>query len=207
MQARFSLSPGGLVEIAYSAICDQPTICSLTNHNVYNLSGSRSQRSIREHIITLAADCFLPVNESLIPTGERRSVERTPFDLRRPRQLGSVLDEARDEQIRIAHGIDQSFVLAQQRREGEPDASLSDPVSGRRMELRTTSPAIQVYSGNFLTPCVVGKRAGGYRPHDGICLEPQQYPNAPNTPSFPSARLAPGDVYRNAISLRLSTSA
>lgn len=203
-EARFRLSVGGVMEILYSAECDAPTICNLTNHNVYNLCGSQSGSSIREHFITVAADRFLPVRPDLIPTGERRAVAQTPFDLRLARRVGDVLDNEHDEQLRVAHGVDHSFILAERHAGDAPDASLSDPISGRRLELRTTSPAIQVYTGNFLSPAVIGKGARGYRPHDGICLEPQGYPNAPNEPLFPSIRLTPGDIYENTIVLRLS---
>ena len=203
-EARFRLSEGGILEIVYSAVCDVPTICNLTNHNVYNLCGSGSGESIRDHLITVAADDYLPVHPDLIPTGERRCVHQTAFDLRRPRRLGDILSDTQDEQLRIAHGLDHSFILRQPHKVDRPDVTLFHPGSGRQLELRTTSPAVQVYTGNFLSGAVVSKGGRDYRPHDGVCLEPQGYPNAPNEPSFPSVRLTPGDVYTNRVSLHLS---
>jgi aldose 1-epimerase len=151
------------------------------------------------------ADVYTPVDATLIPTGERRPVAGTPFDFRKPQLIGLRVRDARDEQIRFGRGYDHSYVVRGPAGTLRPAARLEDPASGRVMELLTTAPGLQFYSGNFLDGTSVGKSGRSYRQSDALCLEPQVFPDAPNHPDFPTARLNPGEVYRNTMVLRFST--
>jgi aldose 1-epimerase len=157
------------------------------------------------HRLTLAADAYTPVDATLIPTGERRSVVGTPFDFRQPHAIGERIREGRDEQIRLGRGYDHNFVVNGTSGRLRPAAHLEDPASGRVMELLTTAPGIQFYSGNFLDGTTAGKSGRVYRQGDALCLEPQVFPDSPNRPDFPSSRLNPGETYVNTLLLRFST--
>jgi aldose 1-epimerase len=189
----------------YRARTDKPTIVNITNHSFFNLAG---KGDVLGHRLKLFADSFTPVDATLIPTGERRSVANTPFDFRQARAIGEQIRNGKDEQLRIGRGYDHNFVIS-----GEPSsqgfrlaASLEDPASGRVMEVLTTAPAVQFYSGNFLDGTVVGKGGRIYRQGDALCLEPQVFPDAPNHPDFPSARLDPGHEYVHRMVFRFSVS-
>jgi aldose 1-epimerase len=204
VEALFSLSADGRLDIIYTARTTLPTLCSLTNHNMYNLSGSRSDRSIRDHVLSICADHFLPVGPDLIPTGDIRRVSGSRFDFQRPVRLDDIAASGGEEQLERAAGLDHSFILTPAQSPGRPCAILHDPVSGRRLQLRTNSPALQVYTGAGLSDRIIGKRCHGYAPWDGVCLEPQGFPNAANEAGFPSIRLDPDQTYRNEISLEMS---
>lgn len=203
--ATYTLSERNELAVEYRARTDKPTIVNITNHSFFNLAG---KGDVLEHRLKLFADSYTPVDATLIPTGERRSVANTPFDFRQPRVIGESIRNGLDEQLRIGRGYDHNFVLS-----GEPSprgfrvaAWLEDPVSGRVLEVLTSAPAIQFYSGNFLDGTVVGKGGRIYRQSDALCLEPQVFPDAPNHPDFPSARLEPGHDYVNMIVFRFSVS-
>ncbi len=155
----------------------------------------------------LFAQSYTPVDATLIPTGERRNVAGTAFDFLEPRAIGLHIRDGREEQLRLARGYDHNFVLTGRPGELRPAARLEDPASGRVLEVLTTAAALQFYSGNFLDGTSVGKAGRVYRQGDGLCLEPQGFPDAPNRPEFPSARLDPGRAYLNKMVLRFSAAA
>jgi aldose 1-epimerase len=155
-----------------------------------------------DHRLTLHADAYTPVDDTLIPTGERRPVTDTPFDFRQGASIGARVRDGRDEQILIGRGYDHNFIVNGAAGDLRPAARLEDPRSGRAMELLVTAPGLQCYSGNFLDGTIMGKRGRLYRQGDGLCLEPQVFPDAPNKPDFPSARLDPGQTYLNKMAFR-----
>lgn len=192
----------------FRATTTRPTIVNVTNHSYFNLAGAASGRSALDQRLTLLADRYLPVDAGLIPTGELRPVQGTPFDFRTPHVIGERVRDARDAQLVIGRGYDHNYVLnAGHSAEPQLAARLEDPVSGRVMELLTTEPGVQFYSGNFLDGTVVGKDARLYRQGDAVCLEPQHFPDAPNQPAFASPRLDPGAEYRHVSVYRFSVSA
>jgi aldose 1-epimerase len=200
--AVYALNEDGL-RIEYTAVTDRPTVANLTNHAYWNLCGLAAGRDAMGHEVMIAADRFLPVDAGLIPTGELRPVQDTPFDFRVPRAIGEQVREGGDEQILFGRGYDHTFVLGETAApEPRLAARVSDPQSGRHFELWTNQPGVQLYSGNFLDGAVRGKDRRLYRMGDAVVLEPQVFPDAPNRPRFPSARLAPGQVYRNQIVYR-----
>lgn len=207
LTAIYSLGDDNALTIEYRATTDAPTIVNVTNHAYFNLAGAAGDESVMDHRLTLFADRFTPVDGTLIPTGERRDVAGTPFDFRSAKAIGRDVNDGKSEQIRIARGYDHNFIV-----NGEPGrlrraARLEDPDSGRVMELSVTAPGVQFYSGNFLDGKTVGKGGRVYRQGDGLCLEPQVFPDSPNHPDFPSARLDPGETYANRMVLEFSTAA
>ena len=199
---RCSLDDNNVFRIEYEATSDRPTVVNLTNHSYFNLGGQDSG-SVLGHELAIDADAFLPVKAGLIPTGEVRSVSGTPFDFRRGCAVGAHIGD-RDEQLQLGGGYDHCFVLRGAEGESRRAARLIDPVSGRVMELHTTCPGLQLYTGNQLTGTIVGKAGRRYRRHDALCLEPQRFPNAPNVPWFPAAVLRAGERYRSATEYRFS---
>lgn len=190
----YRLGDDDALTIEYQARTSAATPVNLANHAYFNLSGD-PRRTILQHVLEISASRFTPVDAHLIPTGELKSVAGTPFDFREPQSIGSRIS-ADDEQLRLGHGYDHNWVL-DRKRSGElaPAAVLSDPASGRVLEIRTTQPGVQFYSGNFLD----GKPAGSgsvFAYRSGLCLETQHFPDSPNEPSFPSTILQPGQTYR-----------
>jgi aldose 1-epimerase len=206
VRVTYALNEENELSISYEARTDRATIVNLTNHSFFNLAGARSSRSALDQRLAIHADAFTPVDADLIPTGEIRSVANTVFDFRQTRVIGERVREASDEQIRLGRGYDHNWVLAMAPAPAPRLAArLEDPVSGRVLELLTTEPGVQFYTGNFLDGTHVGKGGLLYRQGDGVCLEPQRFPNSPNEPTFPSARLDRGEVYRQVSVFRLST--
>lgn len=201
----YALDDAGALTIAFSAASDRPTIVNMTNHAIFNLSGEGSPGGALGERPTIAAKAFTPVDERLIPTGEMRAVAGTPFDFSHGRVLQDGAREGRDPQIVIGRGYDHNFALAKGQTAGPAFAArLEDPVSGRVLEVFTTEPGLQVYSGNFLDGTLVGKKGHVYRMGDGIALEPQKFPDSPNHPAFPSARIDPDHPYRHVMIYKLS---
>ncbi|MEK0437423.1 MAG: hypothetical protein RLZZ233_394 [Verrucomicrobiota bacterium] len=192
--------------IDFAATTDAPTACNLTNHVFFNLAG---QGSILDHQVTLRADQLVPVSPALIPTGELMDVSGTPFDFRRPHAIGERIGAPHD-QLRRARGYDHCYVLG-------PDKSLksaafvSEPTSGRTLEVLTDAPGLQFYTGNFLTGTVQGRWAKPFAFRQGFCLEPGLFPDSPNQPDFhrlgyPSGILRPGEAYSQTLVFRFGVS-
>jgi len=191
--------------VTFEARADKPTVAAMTHHGYFNLAGESAGRGVLDQVLTVAADAYTPVNAKLIPTGEIRSVAGTAFDFREPHRIGERI-EAKEEQLAIAGGYDHNFVLREGRTSAPKFAArLEDPQSGRAMDILTTEPGLQFYSGNFLTGATTGKGGAPYVKHAGLCLEPQFFPDSPNQPNFPSARLDPGQIYRHVSIYRFTT--
>jgi aldose 1-epimerase len=201
--ALFQLNDDNELTIEYRARSDRDTIANITHHGYFNLAGEDSGRDVLDHRLQLNAQSFTPVDETLIPTGEVTQVEGTAFDFRRATAIGSGIKNT-DEQIQCAGGYDHNYVLSDQERPMRFAALLQDPLSGRSLELHTSAPGLQFYSGNFLDGTTRGKHGTPYQKHFGLCLEPQLFPDSPNQPSFPSARLSPGHPFLNRIFLKLN---
>lgn len=201
--ATYRLDDAGTLSVEYLAETDAPTIVSLTNHTYWNLAGEGSPEGAMGHLLTIPAEEYLPTDDSSIPTGEFRPVEGTAFDFRRPTPVGARVRDAAEEQLRFGRGYDHNWVISRQPTE-EPRlvARVEEPASGRILEILSNQPGIQFYSGNFLDATTAGKSGRLYRQGDSVVLEPQLFPDTPNRPEFGSARLAPGETYRNIILFR-----
>jgi aldose 1-epimerase len=203
----YSLDDAGDLTIAFDAATDKPTVVNMTNHALFNMAGDGAPEGTARHMLTIPAQAYTPVGETLIPTGELRPVVGTVFDFRAPRLLALGLRDGRDPQIVVGRGYDHNFALDKgQTTEPRLAARLEDPVSGRVLEVLSTEPGLQLYTGNFLDGTVTGRQGRIYRMGDGIALEPQKFPDAPNQPGFASARVDPGKPYRHVMIYRLSTS-
>jgi aldose 1-epimerase len=199
----YSLSDKNEFQIKYSATTDKDTVVNLTNHSYFNLTGA-AEGDIRQHQLQLNADHFTPVNEHLIPTGELRSVKNTAFDFLRPETIGARITED-DPQLKFGYGYDHNWVLNRSKDELlSLAAAVYEPKSGRAMEIFTTEPGIQFYSGNFLDGSMRGKAGTTYDRHFGFCLEPQHFPDSPNHGNFPSTVLKVGERYQSTTVLRFS---
>jgi aldose 1-epimerase len=191
-QISYRLGDDDSLEIEYRATTDAPTPVNLANHAYFNLSGD-PRASIVDHTLVIDAERFTPVDAAQIPTGELKCVAGTPFDFRTPHLIGERID-ADDEQLSIGHGYDHNFVLSATRDALRRAAIATEPDSGRSLEVWTTQPGLQLYSGNFLDGKPAG--GGGFAYRTGFCLETQHFPDSPNRPEFPSTILRPGKEYR-----------
>lgn len=189
----YTLTNDNALAIGYEATTTKPTVVNLTNHTYFNLTGD-PEKTILAHLLTLKADRFTPVNENLIPTGELRPVKGTPFDFSKAAPIGERIG-ADDEQLKFGRGYDHNWVLNSSGKLATA-AILADPESGRVLEVKTTEPGIQFYSGNFMDGQPAGKGTV-YKYRTGLCLETQHYPDSPNHPEFPSTVLKPGQTYRS----------
>ena len=201
----YTLDEAGNLGISYDAKTDTPTIVNMTNHAIFDLGGEGSAAGTYGHRLTIPAKAITPVGDTLIPTGALQPVAGTVFDFRGGRIVGEGIRDGRDQQIRYGHGYDHNFALDKGlTAKPELAARLEDPLSGRVLEVLSTEPGVQFYTGNFLDGTFVGKQGHLYRMGDGIALEPQKFPDAPNQPSFVSARVDPGKPYHHAMIYRLS---
>jgi aldose 1-epimerase len=192
VRAHYRLSDDDTLELTFHATTDQDTVINLTAHPYFNLAGE-GRGDVLRHALMLNADRFTPVDPGLIPTGEIRDVSGTPFDFRAPTPIGTNLG-AEDEQVKIARGYDHNWVLNRPGDGPELAARVLEPLSGRTLEIHTTEPGIQFYSGNYLTN-VGGKAGNRYGLHAGFCLETQHFPDSPNRPEFPSTLLKAGATF------------
>lgn len=205
VRVTYSLDDTGSLTIAFSATTDAPTIVNLTNHVLFNLGGNGWPYGTYDQRLTIPASHYLPVDGGLIPTGERRHVQGTVFDFREGRMLYDGVRDATDPQIVLGRGWDHNWNL-DKGRTSQPElaARLEHDYSGRVLEVLSTEPGVQFYSGNFLDGTLGGKGGVLYRMGDGIALEPQLFPDTPNQPDFGSARLNPGETYRHTMIYRVS---
>jgi aldose 1-epimerase len=201
----YSLDEGGALTLDYLATTDAPTVVNLTNHSIFDLAGEGSQHGVLDQRLTVPASHYTPVDAALIPTGALQPVTGTVFDFTHGRIIGQDIRDGRDAQIVAGRGYDHNFALdAGLTTEPKLAARLEDPHSGRTLEVWSTEPGLQVYTGNFLDGTRVGKHGHLYRMGDGIALEPQKFPNAPNESKFVSARLDPGSTYHHRMIFQLS---
>ena len=191
---RYTWTDASGLRIDYTATTDKATVVNLTNHSYFNLSAGASA-TILDHTLHLYADKYTPVDTGLIPTGELRAVAGSPFDFSTARRVGQSID-ADDEQIRFGGGYDHNFVLRPPAGTLRMGARVTDPVSGRIMDVTTTEPGVQFYTGNFLDGSIKGRGGRAYVKRSGLCLETQHYPDSPNKPDFPSVVLRPGETYK-----------
>ena len=198
----YTLNNKDELSVNYEATTDKPTIVNLTQHSYFNLTADFNQ-DILGHELVINADSFLPVDNTLIPTGEFRDVTGTPFDFKTSKAIGTHID---NENIQLKNGLgyDHCWVLNDQNTGVRFVASAYEPVSGRLLEVFSDEPGIQFYSGNFLDGTLPSKNKGVYQHRTGFCLETQHYPDSPNQKNFPSVRLNPGEKYNSKTVFRLS---
>jgi aldose 1-epimerase len=198
------LDDDATLRVEFKATTDKSTIVNISNHSYFNLS-TETGASVLNQLLLVNASKYTPVDVGLIPTGELRAVQGTAFDFRKPIAIGARVRDGHDQQIRYGRGYDHNFALDGAAGEMRLAARIADTSSGRIMEIFTAAPGLQFYSGNFLDATISGKGGRVYREGDALVLEPQLFPDAPNQPGFPSARLDPGKTYVNTMEYRFST--
>jgi aldose 1-epimerase len=206
VRVRYGVGPGNQLRIDYRASTDAPTVVNFTNHTYFNLAGEAAG-PVDGHLVQLYADHYTPTDAANIPTGRVAPVADTPFDFTSPHAIGERI-HADDEQLRFGLGYDHNFVLRPAAGEDglAPAARVQDPASGRVLEVATSEPGVQLYSGNHLDGTLVGAGGVAYGPRAGLALETQHFPDSPNQPGFPSTVLRPGEVWRSATVYRFPVS-
>ncbi len=200
VKAVYTWRDDNTLRLDYTATTDAATVVNLTHHSYFNLAGAGD---VLSHEVMINANRFTPVDETLIPTGELRPVDGTPFDFRQPTAIGARIQRA-DPQLKYGNGYDHNWVINNPTGQLELQARVYEPTSGRVLEVLSTEPGLQFYSGNFLDGKITGKGGWKYQFRHGFCMEPQHFPDSPNQPEFPSVVLRPGQTYRNTILYRFS---
>ena len=198
--AVYTLTDDNALKLEYTATTDKDTVLNLTQHSYFNLAG---KGDILNHTVMIPADKFTPVDSTLIPTGELRPVDGTPFDFRTPTPIGARIGQD-DEQLKFGNGYDHNWVINKPMGKLGLMARVFEPTSGRVLEVLSTEPGLQFYTGNFLDGKLKGKGGCVYQFRNAFCMEPQHYPDSPNQPNFPSVVLKPGQVYKNTIIFKFS---
>jgi aldose 1-epimerase len=201
VKAVYTLTSNNGLRLQYTATTDKDTVLNLTQHTYFNLAG---HGDVLGYKLFIDADKYTPTDETLIPTGELRPVKGTPFDFRQPTLIGSRIN-ADDKQLKFGLGYDHNFVLNHPMGHLDVVARVSDPATGRVLEVLTTEPGLQFYTGNHIDHPITGKYGQIYNFRGAFCLEAQHFPNSPNQSDFPSTALRPGQVYHNTIIFRFST--
>jgi len=202
VKVTYTLTDRNELTLDYQATTDKATPVNLTNHSYFNLAGA-GKSDILGQVVMLNADHFTPVDNTLIPTGKIESVKGTPLDFTKPTAIGARIND-QNEQLKLGGGYDHNFVI---NRKGEGltlAARVVEPTSGRVLEVDTTEPGVQLYTGNFLDGTLMGKNGIAYQHRYGFCLETQHYPDSPNQPDFPSTILRPGQIYRTRTAFKFS---
>ena len=198
--ATYTLTDDDALRLDFAATTDKATVCNLTHHSYFNLAG---KGDILGHVVYINADKFTPVDSALIPTGELKPVDGTPFDFLKPTAVGARIND-NDEQLKFGSGYDHNWVVNKPMGKLGLMARVTEPATGRIMEVWSTEPGVQFYTGNFLDGSLTGKGGWIYQKRNGLCFEPQHYPDSPNHPKFPTTELKPGQTYHNTIIYKFS---
>ena len=196
----YTLTDDDALQIEYTAETDKPTVLNLTNHSYFNLTGDH-RNTILDHKMMIKADYYTPVDTGLIPTGELKAVKGTPFDFNTPEKIGTRIAQTGGNPV----GYDHNYALKRSDNSLQQVVTVTDSLSGRKLELFTTEPGVQFYTGNFLDGSIKGSDGMPFNKNTGFCLETQHFPDSPNQPKFPSVLLKPGEKFHSITKYKLST--